>query len=366
MPLRPRWAAVASAAVLVLGLAGCAEADISTDTTTTSGGTAGLVCAADPNATTIAGFEGEDLDNAAVIVGVGKQLHVPERGWVIAVATSMQEAKLKNLDYGDTMSNGQMSSSRGLFQQLKTYGPDRTIPATAASMFYNGGPGGIPGLLQVSGWQSMTLAQAAEAVQHSTLPDAYTQWEQPANEVVGSVEKRTCSPQTASPSSGGMAAPPTDSAVATKVLQRALSQVGVPYSWGGGNATGPTLGICGPDGAENDCNIVGYDCSGLALYAYAGAGITVPHLTTSIWSTFPHITGRENYQAGDLLLISSDGAADGIHHVVIFMGGDQVVEAPYSGQNVQVTNDFWNTGNGSHVIGAVRPGGPTTAAGSFE
>ena len=160
-----------------------AGGDASSASTPVSAGQVGVVCAPDPSAGSVAGFTGDQLDNAAVIVAVGKSLRVPERGLVVAVATSMQEATLHNLGYGDTMSNGQMSSSRGLFQQLQTYGPDRTVPARAAEMFYNGGPGGIPGLLQIAGWQSMSLAQAAEAVQRSAQPELYAKWEQPANQV---------------------------------------------------------------------------------------------------------------------------------------------------------------------------------------
>ena len=326
-------------------------------------GQPGVICAVNASATTVAGFSGDQLDNAAVIVAVGKQLKVPQRGWVIAVATSMQEATLHNITFGDIMSNGQMSSSRGLFQQLKTYGPTRTDPAASAKMFYLGSPQGQPGLTTVPGWQQLSLAQAAESVQQSGLPDAYAKWEGPASQVVGKVEGRTC---TAGAGAGDAGAGGAQQVVlagnpqAQTVINRALAEVGVPYSWAGGDANGPTLGICGPDGAQNDCHITGFDCSGLALYAYAGIGIAVPHQTGEIWNAFPHITDRSKLLPGDLLLVSSDGTAAGIHHVVIFLGGDRVVEAPYSGVLVRVTGNFWESGNGAHFIGAVRPGATRT------
>ena len=330
-------------------------------------GAVGVVCAPDPTAGSVAGFGGDQLTNAAVIVAVGRSLRVPQRGLVIAVATSMQEATLRNLGYGDIMANGRMSSSEGLFQQLASYGPDRTVASRAAEMFFAGGPSGIPGLLQIPGWQSMPLAQAAEAVQGSQQPELYAKWEQPADQVVGKVEGRACSTTgapgigTAAVPSGGAPAPGVGSggsAAARGAVARALSQVGVPYSWGGGSDTGPTLGICGPDGAQNDCHIVGFDCSGLTMYAYAGVGIQLPHQTQLIWAVFPtHITDRAQLLPGDLLLISSNGDPSGIHHVVIFLGGDQVVEAPYSGALVRVTTNFWASSNGQHFLGAVRPGG---------
>lgn len=55
------------------------------------------------------------------------------------------------------------------------------------------------------------------------------------------------------------------------MIRRAMSQLGVPYSWGGGNANGPSRGI------DQGANTVGFDCSGLMLYAFAGVGIKLDH-----------------------------------------------------------------------------------------
>jgi len=328
-------------------------------------GQGGVICATNAAATTVAGFTGDQLDDAATIVAVGRRLGVPQQGWVIAVATSMQEATLHNINYGDTMSNGQMSSSRGLFQQLQTYGPTRTDPAAAAKMFYTGGPQGQAGLMQIPGWQQMSVAQAAESVQQSGLPDAYTKWQDPARQVVGKVEGRTCTGATGNGATGATGGSTGQVAVAGNpqaqtVINRALAEVGVPYAWGGGDTAGPTLGICGPNGAQNDCHITGFDCSGLVEYAYAGIGVAVPHQTLEIWNAFPHITDRSKLLPGDLLLVSSDGTAAGIHHVAMFLGGDRVVEAPYSGVLVRTVDNFWESGNGAHFIGAVRPGATRT------
>ena len=135
----------------------------------------------------VAGFSGNQLDVAAAIVAQGKALGVPERGWVVAVATAMQESTLRTLNYGDTMPNGRMSSSRGPFQQLDAWGPlqDRLDPAKSAAMFYTGGRAGQPGLLDIPGWQQLPITVAAQRVQQSETPDAYAKWEQPANQVVG-------------------------------------------------------------------------------------------------------------------------------------------------------------------------------------
>lgn len=58
--------------------------------------------------------------------------------------------------------------------------------------------------------------------------------------------------------------------------------LGTRYSWGGGNPDGPTLGICCSPGGQDARSIVGFDCSGLVLYAYAQIGIRLPHLADDI------------------------------------------------------------------------------------
>lgn len=116
--------------------------------------------------------------NAAVIIQVGRDLGVPDYGIVIALATAMQESSLRNIDWGDL-------DSVGLFQQRPSAGWGSvdllTTPSYAARLFY-GGPanpnaGNTRGLLDIAGWQSMTVTQAAQRVQISAYPDAYATWE---------------------------------------------------------------------------------------------------------------------------------------------------------------------------------------------
>jgi peptidoglycan DL-endopeptidase RipA len=134
---------------------------------------------------------------------------------------------------------------------------------------------------------------------------------------------------------GGPVALPSSGSVRT-VINRALSQLGVPYAWGGGNAYGPTQGI--PDGgvadSYGDYNKVGFDCSGLMIYAFAGAGYSLPH-----YSGYQHEAGRKvplsQKRAGDMLFWATGGR---IHHVALYLGGEQMVEAPYSGSYVRVTS----------------------------
>jgi LysM repeat protein len=116
--------------------------------------------------------------NARTIIAVGRSLGVPPQGIVVALSAAAQESGLQNLNYGDR-------DSVGLFQQRPSSGwgtvAQLTSPTYAAELFY-GGPhnpnkGKTRGLLDIAGWQSMTVTQAAQAVQISAAPTAYAKWE---------------------------------------------------------------------------------------------------------------------------------------------------------------------------------------------
>ena len=132
-------------------------------------------------AVSIPGLTAEQVANAAIIVQVGRQLGVSDRGITIALGTAMTESGIRNLDWGDR-------DSLGLFQQRPSYGwgtaEEVRDPYRAAKAFYGGpsDPNGwnTRGLLDYPGWESMTFTQAAQAVQNSAYPDAYARWEQPA------------------------------------------------------------------------------------------------------------------------------------------------------------------------------------------
>ncbi|MBA2417248.1 MAG: hypothetical protein H0V64_15455 [Geodermatophilaceae bacterium] len=112
-------------------------------------------------------FTAEQTANAATIAAVGRQLAVPERAITVALATALQESRLRNLDYGDR-------DSQGLFQQRPSQGwgtPEQvTEPRYAATAFYTA-------LVELPDWEDMRLTDAAQAVQRSGFPEAYQQWE---------------------------------------------------------------------------------------------------------------------------------------------------------------------------------------------
>lgn len=139
-------------------------------------------------AVSVVPFTAEMRANASVIVAVGRREHVPDYGIVIALAAAMQESGMRNLDYGD-------EDSLGLFQQRPSSGwgsPAQIIdPATAALAFYGGANnpnrGRTLGLLDIPGWQSLSLTQAAQAVQISAYPGAYAVWESTARAWLASI-----------------------------------------------------------------------------------------------------------------------------------------------------------------------------------
>ncbi|KZB88148.1 NlpC/P60 family protein [Amycolatopsis regifaucium] len=118
------------------------------------------------------------------------------------------------------------------------------------------------------------------------------------------------------------------------VVQRALSQLGLPYAWGGGNTSGPTRGIRDGGTADRygDYMKTGFDCSGLMIFAFAGVR-ALPH-----YSGYQYDAGRKvplsQMRRGDMLFWG--GSARGIHHVAMYLGNGQMVEAPQSGLRVRI------------------------------
>ncbi len=110
------------------------------------------------------------------------------------------------------------------------------------------------------------------------------------------------------------------------VIQRAGSQMGVPYSWGGGNAAGPSHGI------DSGAGTVGFDCSGLILYAFAGVGIKLPHYSGAQYDMGRKIPASQ-MRRGDVIFYGPGGS----QHVTLYLGNNQMLEAPFTGSTVKVS-----------------------------
>ena len=122
----------------------------------------------------------------------------------------------------------------------------------------------------------------------------------------------------------------SDSSQVEAVIARAQSQIGTPYVWGGGDANGPTTGV-------NGGSVSGFDCSGLVLYAFAAAGVALPHYTGYQYQRGTQVPVNEA-QRGDLLFWGPGGN----QHVAIYLGDGTMIEAPQSGQNVTIAPVRWS------------------------
>ena len=109
----------------------------------------------------------DQAENAALLAATSLRRGLPARATTIAIATGMQESKLRNLDGGDR-------DSLGIFQQRPSQGwgtPDQIQdPVYATNAFYDA-------LVKVDGYQDLPITEAAQTVQRSAFPDAYAQHE---------------------------------------------------------------------------------------------------------------------------------------------------------------------------------------------
>ena len=137
---------------------------------------------------------------------------------------------------------------------------------------------------------------------------------------------------------------------ANRAVARARAELGVPYAWAGGGVGGPSYGVCdSSNGAPNDCNVRGFDCSGLVMYAW-GQG-WAHYAATQYTEAGSYHPSLGNLRPGDLLFWSFNGQISGIHHVAIYIGGGQIIQAPESGSYVMVSSMYAP----GPIFGATRP-----------
>jgi peptidoglycan DL-endopeptidase CwlO len=179
---------------------------------------------------------------------------------------------------------------------------------------------------------------AAAAAQAQALAQAQAQARAQQAAAVAQAQARAhatttppASPITVSPPTGpaprptGRRAPPGSSR-GMIALNFAQAQLGKWYEWG---ASGPDT----------------FDCSGLTMRAWEAAGVSLPHLAAAQYADVAHVAIAD-LQPGDLVFFGSD-----IHHVGIYAGNGQMIDAPYTGVQVRYDSIFWGD-----LIGAGRPG----------
>lgn len=108
---------------------------------------------------------------------------------------------------------------------------------------------------------------------------------------------------------------------ASVAVRTALAQVGKPYQWAG---AGPNV----------------FDCSGLVMYAWAAAGVSLPHYSVAQYQDTIRIS-QSQLQPGDLVFYNTGGGAQP-GHVVVYIGNGQIVTADSPGTTVRVENLYWD------------------------
>ncbi len=110
------------------------------------------------------------------------------------------------------------------------------------------------------------------------------------------------------------------------VIRRGSAQMGVPYSWGGGTLNGPSKGV------DSGAGTVGFDCSGLVRYSFAGVGVLIPRFSGDQYNAGRHIPPSQA-KRGDLIFYGPGGS----QHVTIYLGNGQMLEASGSAGKVTVS-----------------------------
>ncbi|MGP4053345.1 NlpC/P60 family peptidoglycan endopeptidase RipB [Mycobacterium sp. 4D054] len=111
------------------------------------------------------------------------------------------------------------------------------------------------------------------------------------------------------------------------VIKRGASQLGTPYSWGGGKPTGPSTGV------ERGANTVGFDCSGFTQYSFAGVGVLIPKYSGDQFNTGRRVPIQQA-KRGDLLFWGPGGS----QHVAIYLGNGKMLESGGTADKVVVSS----------------------------
>ena len=178
------------------------------------------------------------------------------------------------------------------------YDPGDAIPSAAAYLAASGAPGNIPAAVtaynhsaryvdSVLGWAARYAAAGAQALIAASTPACQQ-----------------------------AALPVPPAGAAGIIISFAEQQIGKPYAWG---ATGPDA----------------FDCSGLAMMAYAAAGLTIPRTSQAQWAFGTQIPASQA-QPGDLVYFAgSDGTMTAPGHVGVVISEGQMIDAPFAGTIVR-------------------------------
>lgn len=326
------------------------------------------------------------IANAKIVMGIAKTENLGEQGALIGLMVGLAESSLTNLaNSGIPVSesnpgkqgDGNNWDSLGIFQQRVATGwstlapaADQTIegdplasqqytnqhpdavnqvmtPAYAAEAFFGSPPGAnapsavSKGLQNKSGWQNIDPWLAAQAVQASadSTGSVYKKEMAQAQSLLNQYWDSAAAVSLPVPLSGGNSgtsatgttgcAAGGNASITQAVINAGLAEIAknIPYVYGGG---GPN----GPSGSPT----AGFDCSSFMQYVfYQGAHITLPRTAGEQYNATVgqgHSVQLSAIQPGDLLFYGS--SPSNIAHVVMYIGNNQVMQAPQTGMDLDV------------------------------
>ena len=184
--------------------------------------------------------------------------------------------------------------------------------------------------------QAKSTAQAArneQAALNSRVQGELTTLVQQEQEAQRARQAAAATSQRTTPSTGSggggttpvvVNPPPANGSAASIAIQAMISQLGKPYVWG----------AAGPDA---------FDCSGLIAWAYAKAGVSLPHYSGAMYNMTTRISASQ-LQPGDLVFYGGGGS----EHVAVYMGGGQLVHtfSPPTGVAVTQLDGWWKPPSG--------------------
>jgi cell wall-associated NlpC family hydrolase len=278
-------------------------------------------------------FSAEQMTLVSTIVSEGKRAGVPTNGLLIALMVALQESSGINT-YANTtvpeslnyphMKVGSDHDSVNAFQQRPSQGwgtvKKLMDPVYAAQAFYGGKEGpnqGSPrGLLDIPGWEQMSLGEAGQTVQGSAFPDAYDKWRSTAQQLLdaaGGAIPAQCTPGADQPITS------TDNAdIRKKIIEAANQGVGGSYVWGG-------------------TTFQAWDCSGYVQWIYNQAGIKLPRVNQ--WTVGTKTTDP---QPGDLVVQRKSGP-EHWEHVGIYAGNGQMYSALNPSEGTLLHTTVWES-----------------------
>ncbi len=172
-------------------------------------------------ATSVEELDPEQAGNAALITAVATKRGLPPRASSIAIATALQESKLRNIKFGDR-------DSLGLFQQRPSQGwgtAEQILDAVySTNKFFDA-------LVKVTNWQTRDITEVAQAVQRSAFPEAYRKHEQTARTIASALTGQSRA------ATGCRLEPPRETTSAAAVATELSQQLGVTAALNGNTLT---------------------------------------------------------------------------------------------------------------------------------